>query len=83
MRNRKLKGDPCTKCDGTGAEIANFGGFYGQVDCQKCAGTGLVNSPNACKKCKGSGSTIVNADGFNVRVDCPDCSGSGLKPIEK
>ncbi|MBD3244968.1 MAG: hypothetical protein GF335_03170 [Candidatus Moranbacteria bacterium] len=81
MAHKELKGDRCPKCNGSGSVIADVGGFHAEVDCPDCAGTGLVNSPNACKKCKGSGSVIVDAGGFNVEATCEHCNGSGLEPL--
>lgn len=76
----ELTGDRCTNCNGTGTVIANFGGLNAQVACPECAGTGLVNSPNACTVCKGSGTVIVYMGGLNVQASCDHCNGSGLEP---
>ncbi|MFC1644566.1 zinc finger domain-containing protein [Patescibacteria group bacterium] len=78
--NQELTGDRCPSCNGSGTIIADCGGFSAQVSCPDCAGTGLINSPNACKECKGSGTVIANM-GFAVEVNCERCNGSGLEPL--
>lgn len=78
----ELTGKRCGKCNGSGTVIADFDGLNVEVDCPDCAGTGLVNSPNACTECKGKGTVIANFGGLNVVVNCDHCNGSGLEPTE-
>jgi DnaJ-class molecular chaperone len=82
MAHKELTGDRCLDCNGSGTVLADLGGFHVQVKCPDCAGTGLVNSPNACKECKGSGTAIADFGGLNVQVSCEHCNGSGLEPID-
>jgi len=77
MVHKEIKGDCCPKCNGSGTVVAEMGWFYAEVDCPDCAGTGLVNSPNACKECKGAGTVIV---GLYDETVCGRCNGSGLEP---
>jgi len=79
-RHQELTGERCTRCNGSGTIVANVGGFNAEVDCPDCAGTGLVNSPNACQDCKGSGTVIVNMGGLNIEASCEHYNGSGLEP---
>ena len=82
MKNHpELTGDRCPNCNGSGSVIATCGAFRVQVDCEDCAGTGLINSPNGCKECKGKGTIIVKAGFMNVESICEHCNGSGLEPL--
>lgn len=76
----ELTGDRCSHCNGSGTVIADIGGLNAYVDCPDCAGTGLVNSPNACTSCTGKGTVITNFCGLNVVINCEHCNGSGLEP---
>lgn len=79
--SERLIGDRCPKCKGSTTIPGSVGGVSVEVGCDACAGTGVVNSPNACKKCRGSGSIIAHfAGGLNVEAICDHCMGSGLKP---
>jgi DnaJ-class molecular chaperone len=79
--HRELKGKRCPKCNGSGSDHIDAGGFYIEVDCAECSGTGIVNSSNACVACSGSRTKIVNMSGLNVEINCSHCNGSGLEPF--
>lgn len=79
MRNTELKGDRCSRCNGSGTVVANTGFFHAEVNCPDCRGTGVINSSNACKKCKGSGSVVINTGGLSIEATCDNCSGTGLE----
>lgn len=73
----QLTGDCCPKCNGSRTVIVGTrGSIMAEVSCDECAGTGVVNSPNACKKCRGCGNNVV----LNIETRCDQCNGSGLEP---
>ncbi len=82
--SEKVIGDRCPTCNGAKTVVVeHIAGFVAEVDCDKCAGTGVINSPNACKDCQGNGKVLadVTLAGFGIQTRCQHCNGSGLEPL--
>jgi DnaJ-class molecular chaperone len=78
-----MAGERCQKCNGAKTIIVQTGAIAFECDCDECAGTGVVNDPNACKECKGSGNVIRDMCGMKFECRCDQCNGSGKAPLAK
>jgi DnaJ-class molecular chaperone len=76
-----MAGERCPGCNGAKTVVKVLDGLGFECDCDQCAGTGVINDPEACDGCKGSGKVIRDMCGMKFECTCDGCNGSGKKRL--